>query len=162
MSPTRCLVLTLLLAGAATFLPATAAAQQPTVEMVPVDTVQVLSGADSPCPFDITFTGTGTITRTTYYDNNGKPIRQSIHGALTHTLFSAWHTLVSNGPAPVHIDLAGGQMIDTGMEFAFHLHGDGIVLAQAGRLTLAADGSQLDFVGMSVLNTETLCAALAP
>ena len=162
MSPTRRLVLTLLLAGAATFLPATAAAQQPTVEMVPVDTVQVLSGADSPCPFDITFTGTGTITRTTYYDNNGTPIRQSIHGALTHTLFSAWHALVSIGPAPVHIDLVGGQMIDTGMEFVFHLRGDGIVLAQAGRLTLAADGSQLDFVGMSVLNTDALCAALAP
>jgi hypothetical protein len=48
------------------------------------------------------------------------------------------------------------------MEFAFHLRGDGIVLAQAGRLTLAADYSQLDFVGMSVLNTDALCAALAP
>jgi hypothetical protein len=106
-------------------------------------------GRRQPCPFDITFTGTGTVTRTTYYDNNATPIRQGIHGALTHTVFSAWHTLVSNGPAPVHIDLVGGQMIDTGMEFAFHLRGDGIVLAQAGRLTLAADDSQLDFVGMS-------------
>jgi transposase InsO family protein len=74
----------------------------------------------------------------------------------------AWHTLVSIGPAPVHIDLVGGQMIDTGLEFVFHLRGDGIVLAQAGRLTLAADGSQLDFVGMSVLNSDALCAALAP
>jgi hypothetical protein len=162
MSAIRFLVLTLLLAGAATFLPATAAAQQPTVELQPVNIVQVLSGADSPCPFDITFTGTGTVTRTTYYDNSGTPVRQSIHGALTHTLFSAWHTLVSNGPAPVHIDLASGQMIDTGMEFSFHLPGEGIVLGQAGRLTLAADDSQLAFVGMSVLDTKALCAALAP
>jgi hypothetical protein len=52
MSPIRFLVLTLLLAAAATFLPATAAAEQPTVELQPVDIVQVLSGADSPCPFD--------------------------------------------------------------------------------------------------------------
>src|SRR5262245_53172160 len=122
MSPTRTLVLALLLAATATFPPA-AAAQQPTVELVPINTLQVLSGADSPSPLDITFTGTGTVTRTTYYDNNGTPIRQSIHGALTHTLFSAWHTLVSNGPAPVHIDLASGQMVDTGMEFALHVPG---------------------------------------
>jgi hypothetical protein len=161
MSPARFLILSVLLAAAATF-PAAAAAQQPTVELIPVNDVQVLSGADSPCPFDITFTGTGTITRTTYYDNNGTPIRQSIHGALTHTLFSAWHTLVSNGPAPVHVDLASGEMVDTGMEFAFHVPGAGIVLAQAGQLTLAADFSELDFVGMSVLNAEALCAALAP
>jgi hypothetical protein len=55
-------------------------------------------------PFDITFTGTGTTKLTTHYDDSGTPIRQSVHGALTHTIFSAWHTLVSNGPAPVHIE----------------------------------------------------------
>jgi hypothetical protein len=54
----------------------------------------------------------------------------------------------------VHIDLASGQMIDTGMEFSFHLPGQGIVLGQAGRLTLAADFSNLAFVGMSVLNPK--------
>lgn len=142
--------------------PLAAAAQPPTVELVPVNDVQVFAGADSPCPFDITFTGTGTIKLTTYYDNSGTPIRQSIHGALTHTIFSAWHTLVSNGPAPVHIDLASGEMVDTGKEFAFHVPGDGIVFGQSGKLTLAADGSQLSFVGHSVLDTAALCAALAP
>jgi hypothetical protein len=146
----------------AVLVPTTAAAQPPTVELVQINDVQVLSGADSPCPFDITFTSTGTVTRTTYYDSSGAPVRQSIHGALTHTLFSAWHTLVSNGPAPVHIDLATGQMVDTGMEFAFHLPGDGIVLGQSGRLTLAADGSELSFVGHSALDAAGLCAALAP
>jgi hypothetical protein len=142
--------------------PLTAAAQPSTVELVPVNDVQVFAGADSPCPFDITFTGTGTIKLTTYYDNSGTPIRQSIHGALTHTIFSAWHTLVSNGPAPVHIDLASGEMVDTGKEFAFHVPGDGIVFGQSGKLTLAADSSQLSFVGHSVLDTAALCAALAP
>jgi hypothetical protein len=127
-----------------------------------VNDVQVLSGSDSPCPFDITFTGTGTIKLTTYYDNSGTPVRQSVHGALTHTIFSAWHTLVSNGPAPVHVDLASGQMVDTGKEFAFHVPGDGIVLGQSGRLTLAADGSELSFVGHWVLDAAALCAALAP
>jgi hypothetical protein len=157
----RLLVFCVAVAVAALF-PLTAAAQAPTVELVPVNDVQVLSGSDSPCPFDITFTGTGTIELTTYYDNNGTPVRQSVHGPLTHTIFSAWHTLVSNGPAPVHIDLASGQMVDTGKELAFHVPGDGIVLGQSGRLISAADGSELSFVGHSVLDAAALCAALAP
>src|SRR5437762_1704325 len=93
-------------AAVAALFPVSAGAQPPTAEQVQVNDVQVLAGSDSPCPFDISFTGTGTITLTTYYDNTGTPIRQSVHGALSHTIFSAWHTLVSNGPAPVHIELA--------------------------------------------------------
>src|SRR3954449_8064835 len=146
----------------AAFFPLTASAQQPAVELVPVYDVQVFAGADSPCPFDITFTGTGTVRLTTYYDASGVPIRQSVHGSLAHTIFSAWHTLVTNGPAPVHIDLAGGQMIDTGKEFAFHVPGDGIVFGQSGRLVLATDGSQVAFAGHTVVDTTALCSALAP
>src|SRR5436190_13513281 len=158
----RLSVIVPVLAAVAALFPLAASAQPPTVDVVPVNDVQVFAGSDSPCAFDITFTGTGTIRLTTYYDSSGAPIRQSIHGALTHTIFSAWHTLVSNGPAPVHIDLATGQMVDTGKEFAFHVPGDGIVFGQSGRLTLAADGSQLDFNGHSVVDTAGLCAALAP
>jgi hypothetical protein len=69
---------------------------------------------------------------------------------------------VSNGPAPVHIDLTSGQMIDRGKEYGFHVPGDGIVLGQSGRLTFAADGSELSFAGHSVLDAAALCAALAP
>ena len=79
----------------------------------------------------------------------------------SHTLFSSWHTLVSNGLAPVHLDLTNGEIVDTGMEFAFHVPGDAIVFGQAGRLTLAADNSQLAFGGMSVFNTDAVCAARA-
>ena len=57
--------------------------------------VEVFSGADSPCPFDVVFTGTGTVRVTTFYDGSGAPIRETVHGALTHTFGSAWHTLVS-------------------------------------------------------------------
>ena len=146
----------------AALFPVSAGARPPTAEQAQVNDVQVFAGSDSPCPFDITFTGTGTITVTTYYDNTGRPIRQSVHGALTHTIFSAWHTLVSNGPAPVHIDLATGEMVDTGNEFAFHVPGDGIVFGQAGRLAFAADGSELSFAGHTVVDTAALCAALAP
>jgi hypothetical protein len=143
-------------------LPLAAGAAQPTSVQVPVDDVEVFAGADSPCPFDVTFTGTGTVTMTTFYDNAGAPVRQSVHGALTHTISSAFHTLFSNGPAPVHVDLVSGQMVVTGKEFAFHVPGDGIVFGQSGRLVLAADGSQLSFNGNSVVAVEALCTALAP
>ena len=142
--------------------PLSAAAQPPTSVPVQVNDVEVFTGADSPCPFDITFTGTGVVTATTYYDNTGAPTRQSVHGALVHTIFSAWRTLVSNGPAPVHLDLGTGQMIVTGKEVAFHVPGDGIVFGQAGRLILAADGSELSFAGRSVTKVSELCAALSP
>jgi hypothetical protein len=142
--------------------PAPAAAQPPTIQLIPVNDVQVFTGPDSPCSFDITFTGTGTIALTTYYDQSGAPLRQAVHGALTHTVFSAWRTLTSNGPAPVHIDLATGQMVDTGKEFAFHVPGAGVIFGQSGRLTLAGDGSQVSFVGHSIADTAALCAALAP
>jgi len=146
----------------AALFPLSASAQAPAGVLVPVNDIEVFAGADSPCPFDVTFTGTGTIKLTTYYDNNGTPIRQTVHGALTHTIYSAWHTLVSNGPAPVHIDLSTGQMVDTGKEYAFHVPGDAFVFGQSGRLTLAADGTELSFAGHSVVDTSALCAALAP
>ena len=141
---------------------AAASAQPPTVELVPVNEVTVFSGADSPCPFDTVFTGTGTVKVTTFYDESGTPVRQTVHGALTHTFGSAWHTLVSNGPAPVHVDLATGEMVDTGKEYAFHVPGDGVVFGADGRLTFAADGTELAFNGRQVLNVAELCAALAP
>jgi len=159
--PHSFLMIVVAVAVAALF-PLTATAQPPTTVLLAVNDVQVFAGADSPCPFDVTFTGTGTIRLTTDYDNSGAPIRKTVHGALTHTIFSAWRTLVSNGPAPVHIDLSTGQMVDTGKEFAFHVPGDAIVFGQSGRLTLAADGSELSFAGHSVLDTGGLCAALSP
>jgi hypothetical protein len=152
----------IVVAAVAGVFAAAAAARAPTVELMPVNDVTVFSGADSPCPFDIVFTGTGTVKMTTFYDESGTPVRQSVHGALTHTIGSAWHTLVSNGPAPVHLDLVSGDMVLTGKEYAFHVPGDGVVFGVDGRLTFAADGTPLAFSGRSVLNVAELCAALAP
>ena len=167
--PHSLLVIVVVVAVAALF-PLTATAQRPTTVLLAVNDVQVFAGADSPCPFDITFTGTGTIKLTTDYDNSGAPIRQTVHGALTHTIFSTWRTLVSNGPAPVHIDLSTGQMVGHRRRVCLSRPGtrrgagpgDAIVFGQSGRLTLAADGSELSFAGHSVLDTGALCAALSP
>src|SRR5215468_4644928 len=65
MPAIRSLILATVAAAAAT-VPLTASAQPPTVVTAPVNDVQVLSGPDSPCAFDLTFTGTGTIAFTTF------------------------------------------------------------------------------------------------
>jgi hypothetical protein len=54
--------------------------------------VQVFSGADSPCPFDITFTGSGTIKLTTYYgEARGFEAADELTNVLPH-LFSSCRT----------------------------------------------------------------------
>ena len=147
-------------ATAALVLAHAASATPPTTEEMPADYSQTFTGADSPCAFDITFSAAGTVTVTTYYDNTGTPIRESAHGSLAHTVSSAWHTLSSKGPAPVHLDLTAGVAVDTGKEFAFHIPGAGVVWAQNGRFVFG-DISLISYSGLNSLDTAALCGALA-
>jgi len=150
-----------LAATAALVVANAASAATPTTVEMPGDYSQTFAGADSPCGFDITFTAAGTVAVTTYYDNGGAPIRASIHGSLTHTVSSAWHTLTSKGPAPVHFDLTTGLSVDTGKEFAFHIPGSGVVWAQNGRFVFG-DIGLVSYSGLNTLDTIALCGALAP
>ena len=54
--PHSFLMIVVVVAVAALF-PLTATAQPPTTVLLAVNDVQVFAGADSPCPFDVTFTG---------------------------------------------------------------------------------------------------------
>ena len=159
---TRALSTTIaILTAVATLLLAnTASATRPTTAQMPGDYSQSFSGADSPCGFDITFSAAGTVTVTTFYDNAGLPVRQSIHGSLAHTVSSAWHSLSSKGPAPVHIDLTTGLAVDTGKEFAFHIPGSGVVWAQNGRFVFG-DIGLISYTGLNTLDTSALCTALS-
>jgi len=151
-------------AGLAFVRPGAAFAAEPTVQTIPVQTSDVVP-AGSLCSFALTFTGTGTVTMTTYYDTNGSPIRQSIHGALLHTLSGPAGSLTSNGPAPVHIDLNTGTSTDTGNEYHFNLVGHGVVLAGTGRLVLdISSGNLILQTGYTVSpdRIPALCAALGP
>lgn len=160
----RALLLVALAAAALISLhPGAALAAPPSVETVSVTTSDVVP-AGSLCDFDLTFTGTGTITMTTYYDDTGTPVRQSIHGALLHTLSGPGGTLSSNGPAPVHIDLRTGTTADTGNEYHFNLAGHGVVLAGTGRLVFDSSGNPSVQTGYTVTpdRIAALCAALGP
>src|SRR4051794_6558819 len=158
---TRTLLIPITLAAASLLLASAAFASPPTTAEMPGDYSQTFTGADSPCGFDITFSVAGTVNVTTYYDNTGVPIRESIHGSLAHTVASPWHSLSSKGPAPVHIDLIAGLAVDTGKEFAFHIPGSGVVWAQDGRFVFG-DIGLISYNGLNSLDTNALCTALAP
>jgi hypothetical protein len=161
MTRTLFIPIAVIAATATLLLANSASASAPTTSEMPADYSQTLTGADSACAFDITFSAAGTVKVTTYYDNAGVPIRLSIHGSLAHTVASAWHFLYSKGPAPVHIDLTTGVAVDTGKEFAFHIPGSGLVWAQNGRFVFS-DTGLISYNGLNSLDTTTLCAALAP
>jgi len=160
MTRTLPITIAILTAAVALLLANTASATPPTTVQMPGDYSQSFSGPDSPCGFDITFSAAGTVTVTTYYDNAGLPIRESVHGSLSHTVSSAWHTLFSKGPAPVHIDLTAGLAVDTGKEFAFHIPGSGVVWAQNGRFVFG-DIGLISYTGLNTLDTSALCTALS-
>ena len=157
---TRTLFIPIALAAASLLLANAASASPPTTAEMPGDYSQTFTGADSPCGFDITFSAAGTVTVTTYYDNAGLPIRESVHGSLSHTVSSAWQSLFSKGPAPVHIDLTAGLAVDTGKEFAFHIPGSGVVWAQNGRFVFG-DIGLISYTGLNTLDTSALCTALS-
>jgi hypothetical protein len=134
-------------------LPAGALADQPVVTTEHID-FKITIPAGQLCGFDVVFTGVGDVTFTTFSDG-----RQFEQGILQHTISGPAGTLSSIGPAPVHLDLNTGVMTDTGMEFSFHVPGDGVVLAQAGNFSFLPDGTVISF-GLNRFS-PALCDVLA-
>ena len=134
-------------------LAAGASAAAPTVDVRTADIPDVVLDAGAVCPFPVTFTSEGEVRITTFQDG-----RTSVHGSLEHTIFRDRDGVVlhSRGPAPVHVDATTGEQVTTGMNYAFHLRGVGVVLASAGR----PDG--VEWRGLQELDAAALCAALAP
>ncbi len=140
---------------AALALPHAALGAPPVVTTQHVDYAIAIPADQNPCGFDLVFTAVGDNTVMTFGDGH-----QISHGILEHTISSPWHTLTSIGPASVHTDLATGVSTDTGMQFAFHVPGEGVVLAQAGNFTFLPDGTVVEH-GLDRFS-PALCAALAP
>lgn len=136
-------------------LPQAALGARPIVTTQHVDYAITIPADQNPCGFDLVFTALGDNTVMTFSDG-----RQISHGILEHTISSSWHTLTSIGPAPVHTDSATGVSTNTGMQFAFHVPGEGVVFAQAGNFTFRPDGT-LVVHGLDRVSAA-LCAALAP
>jgi hypothetical protein len=139
---------------AALALPAAALADRPVVTTEHVDYSVLIPADQNPCGFDLVFTGLGDVTVTTFADG-----RQTDQGILQHTISGPGGTLSSIGPAAVHIDLTTGVSTDTGMEFSFHVPGQGVVFAQAGNFSFLPDGTVIEH-GLDRFS-PVLCEVLA-
>ena len=135
-------------------LPAGALADQPVVMTVHEDSTITIPADQNICGFDLVFTGVGDVTVTTFSDG-----RQFDQGILQHTISGPGGTLSSIGPATVHLDPNTGVMTDTGMEFSFHVPGQGVVLAQAGKFSFLPDGTVISY-GLNLFS-PALCDVLA-
>jgi hypothetical protein len=149
----RTLFGTLIVLAALAF-PAGALADMPVVTTEHVDYAMTIPADQNPWGFDLVFTGLGDVTVTTFSDG-----RQFDQGILQHTISGPGGTLSSIGSAPVHIDLATGVSTVTGMEFSFHVAGQGVVLAQAGNFTFLPDGTVIEH-GLDRFS-PVLCEVLA-
>ena len=113
-------------------------------------------------PIEATFFVDRTVT--TYYDANGTPIRQEIHGNFPGEIMnlSTGNTLPANNVRQISIDLVTGEVRSTGTNVRVTIPGQGTLELVAGmQLTdatghLLADGGRLD-----APPTPELCAALA-
>jgi hypothetical protein len=141
-------------------VPATAAADAPTSE-----TVVVKSTALAPCPSGITLVGAFDAVReiTTFYDQDGKPVRQlwvaGFEGTWTNPKTGA--VLPNFGVRVFHRDLLTGELITTGTNIVTQLPDGGVAIGGAGLSVFDAQGRLIEHRGPdSATEREQLCAAL--
>jgi hypothetical protein len=143
---------------------APAAAVEPTRETVTLH--RVINPAVS-CP-GFAVIGTFDITReiTTFYDDNGTPVKRIIYAEITGTYTNAvtGYTLptASHEVRIFHYDLTTGEFFSTGSNTLIFVPGGGMVTLGTGRLVFDAQGRLLEHSGPDIpAEIAQLCAALA-
>lgn len=143
-------------------LASTASAAEPTRETV------VLHRVVNPfasCP-GFAVVGTFDITRdiTTFYDQDGTPVKRIIVADITGTLTNAvsGYSLPTAGVRIFHFDLVTGDEFTTGSNNFTKLPTGGVAIAGAGRLVFDAQGRLIEHEGPdSATEQAQLCSALA-
>jgi hypothetical protein len=131
---------------AALAVPATAAAVEPTRE-----TVHVINRLTSTCPNGDVIVGEFNITqeRTTFYDSEGRPVRQlwvaTIEGTTTNQ--STGQSVPNFGLRVFHRDLVTGEVFTTGVNTVILLPGGGAAVIRAGLLVFDAQGQLIEHNG---------------
>jgi hypothetical protein len=141
-------------------LAAPAAAVEPTR-----DTLHVTTVTPVPCPSGVALIGVFEVTReiTTFYDNDGTPVRQlwvaSFEGTTTNPLTG--ESLPNSGVRVFHRDLVTGELFTTGTNVVTKLPDGGVAIGGAGRLVFDAAGRLVEHDGPdSAEERAQLCAAL--
>jgi hypothetical protein len=146
---------------AALAVPATAAAVEPTRE-----TVHLTNRLTSTCPNGDVIVGEFNITqeRTTFYDSEGRPVRElwvaTIEGTTTNV--STGESVPNFGLRVFHIDLVTGEAFTTGSNVVIQLPGGGVAIIFAGRLVFDAQRRLIEHNGPDAeRELAERCAALA-
>ena len=111
------------------------------------------------CP-GFTVAGEFDVNRTvmTFVDQNGTPIRRVIHvhfiGMLTNT--SSGKSIPDEGNQIVTIDLVTGTVTVDGRVRVDTIPGEGVILAQVGRVVTDAQGNILFIAGQQDFATQNL------
>jgi hypothetical protein len=142
-------------------LPAAAAAFEPTRE-----TVHLTNRLTSTCPNGDVIVGVFDVTqeRTTFYDSDGRPVRQlwvlTIEGTTTN--LSTGESVPNFGLRVFHRDLLTGELFTTGSNVVIQLPGGGVAIIFAGRLVFDAQGRLIEHNGPDAeRELAERCAALA-
>lgn len=154
----RLLILIPLVAALA--VPATAAAVEPTRE-----TVQATTRITTTCPNGDVIVGVFDVTReiTTFYDSDGRPVRQlavvTIEGTTTN--LSTGESVPNFGLRVFHRDLLTGELFTTASNVVIQLPGGGVAIG-AGRYVFDAQGRLIEHNGPDAdREFAERCAALA-
>ena len=118
---------------------APARAVEPTRLVVSVDH---LTSTDELCGFPITHVENGTGKITTFFDQDGNPVKAigTDMGRFTITASANGKTLVSNEPTVLIFDFEANTLSQLGLVAAFHVPGRGVILLAAGRLVVVPSG----------------------
>jgi hypothetical protein len=93
--------------------------------------------------FEIEYSGTNENRITTYYDQEGNPIRIVAHKQLRETdrNTSSGEMLEVRGTVTIVLDLVAGTETYNGHLFLSNAPGGGVVIQDVGRITFNPDGS---------------------
>lgn len=121
---------------------ASATAAPPSVEVMPFELIEVVGPGEplllgtNPCSFTITIHHQGTFVATTFFDQNGTPIRQLVRSedfTEAYTANGRWLTTISTAVGTVTIDPATGGLIISGSGNQRHLTVPGVVPSSSRR-----------------------------
>ena len=116
---------------------APAVAVPPTTEVVTIENFTFVDTAL--CGFPVAFTENGTFKVTTFYDNEGNPVRSiltNFNERYTSSATANEKTLVTNYPLVIVTSFVDGTRLELGLRNAYTVPGGGVVLLDAGRVVI--------------------------
>jgi hypothetical protein len=135
-------------------------------ERIVIEDIHIEQVDSTSCDFPFLEVFDGRVTITTYFDDNGNPIRVQFHlpfhGTLTNE--ATGESVSADQVLQVSVELEEGTESDVGLRFRVVFPGLGVVLLDAGKVVFDADGNVVFEAGPHQIVNEDFaefCAAFA-